>query len=355
LRHRPIRDQVRRPQETHTMNARVSPSPIIGLVMGDPAGISPELTARLLADQTAREAAGIVVIGDRRVLAAGEVIAGVSLEIPVIESFRTPEPGETLFLDLGHCDPATIRRGEASAEGGAFAMTNFRTGLELARDRKIDVVFFTPFNKQALKLAGNPYLDEIHFAADVLGHKGPCSEFNILGDLWNARVTSHIPLKDVAKHITKQAVVDALVLTDAGLKAAGVAAPRIALAALNPHAGDGGNFGTEEIEILEPAVAEARKRQIRVDGPFPSDTVFLRAKAGHFDAVQTLYHDQGQIAIKMMGFEKGVTVLGGMTVPIVTPAHGTAYDIAGTGTANVSATREAFRIACEMGLRHLAA
>jgi 4-hydroxythreonine-4-phosphate dehydrogenase len=329
------------------------PLPRIAVAMGDPAGISPEITAKLLADPTVLASAALLVIGDARILAEGARVAGVTLPaLQTVKTARTPEAGRPMLLDFGHGDPAVIPRAEASAAGGAFAMTNFRAALELGRDRKVDSVFFTPFNKHALKLAGNPYLDEMHFAADVLGHKGPCSEFNILGNLWNARVTSHIAFKDVIKHITVENIVAALVLTDAGLKAAGIASPRIALAALNPHAGEGGTFGMEEIEILEPAVAEARKRQIRVDGPFPSDTVFLRAKAGHYDVVQTLFHDQGQIAIKMMGFERGVTVLGGMTVPIVTPAHGTAYDIAGQGIANVTATREAFKIACEMGLRH---
>jgi 4-hydroxythreonine-4-phosphate dehydrogenase len=332
----------------------IPPSPPrIALAMGDPAGISPELTAKLLADPTVAPSASLLVIGDARVLAEGARVAGVTLPaMQTVTQARTAEAGHPLLLDLAHCDPATIPLGQATAAGGAFAMTNFRAALELARDGRVDAVFFTPFNKQALKLAGNPYLDEMHFAADVLGHTGPCSEFNILGDLWNARVTSHIAFKDVIKHITVENIVAALVLTDKGLKAAGFASPRIALAALNPHAGEGGTFGMEEIEILEPAVAEARKRQIRVDGPFPSDTVFLRAKAGHYDAVQTLFHDQGQIAIKMMGFERGVTVLGGMTVPIVTPAHGTAYEIAGKGVANITATREAFRIACEMAVRH---
>ena len=139
------------------------------------------------------------------------------------------------------------------------------------------------------------------------------------------------------------------------MKGAGYARPRIAVAALNPHAGDGGNFGREEIDVIAPAVAQGQKRQIAVEGPFPSDTVFLRARAGHFDAVLTMYHDQGQIAIKLLGFERGVTVLGGLPVPICTPAHGTAYDIAGKGIANVSATVQAFKLACAMGRARVAA
>jgi 4-hydroxythreonine-4-phosphate dehydrogenase len=226
-------------------------------------------------------------------------------------------------------------------------------GLELARDGIVDVVFFTPFNKQALRLAGNPYLDEIRFAADVLGHNGACSEFNLLGNIWNARVTSHIAFKDIVEHITIDNVLNALTLTDSTMRVAGFAGPRIALAALNPHAGDGSTFGTEEIDILAPAVRRAKAQGIDVDGPFPADTVFLRARAGQFDAVLTLFHDQGQIAIKALGFDQGVTVLGGMPVPLCTPAHGTAYEIAGKGIANVEASKRAFAIACSMGSRGL--
>jgi 4-hydroxythreonine-4-phosphate dehydrogenase len=228
-------------------------------------------------------------------------------------------------------------------------MENFRAALELARHGAVDAICFTPFNKAALKLAGNPYNDEMHFAADVLGHRGPCSEFNILDGLWNARVTSHVPLSQVAGLLTVEAIVDALVLADVCVRRAGIANPRIAVAALNPHAGDGGNFGREEIDVIEPAVSRARARQIRADGPFPADTVFVRARRGDYDVVMTMFHDQGQIAMKLMGFERGVTLLGGLPAPICTPAHGTAYDIAGKGVADVTATHRAFMQACAMG------
>jgi len=170
----------------------------------------------------------------------------------------------------------------------------------------------------------------------------------VLGDLWNARVTSHVPLSEVAGLITTERVLRGLKLTDAAMRAAGFEHPRIAVAGLNPHAGDGGNFGREEIDVIGPAVEEAKQLNISADGPFPSDTVFLRAKNGAFDAVLTMYHDQGQIAMKLMGFDRGVTLLGGFPFPICTPAHGTAYDIAGRGIANIGATRAATLLAAEM-------
>ncbi|HSE78620.1 MAG TPA: 4-hydroxythreonine-4-phosphate dehydrogenase PdxA [Alphaproteobacteria bacterium] len=324
----------------------------IALAIGDAAGISPELTAKLLAQPDTIPMANIVVVGDARVLADGARVAGVSLpsfvELKPGERLRF-QPGRASLLDLGHLDPAAVKPGTATAAGGGFAMRNFRTALELVRAGEVDAVCFTPFNKAALKLAGNPYDDELHFAADVLGHHGPSSEFNVLDKLWNARVTSHVPLNKVSELLTIDSIVGALALTDECLRATGLPRPRIAVAALNPHAGDGGNFGREEIDVIAPAVAVARSRRIAADGPFPADTVFLRAKNGAYDAVMTMYHDQGQIAMKLMGFERGVTVLGGLPAPITTPAHGTAYDIAGKGVADVEATRQAFRLACKMG------
>jgi 4-hydroxythreonine-4-phosphate dehydrogenase len=323
----------------------------IALVMGDPCGISPELTAKLLAGPDIVARAAILVIGDLRVFRGGATVA--KADVPLAVAARAddarPAPGRPAFLDLRNLDPAAIRVGEASAAGGAFAMANFKHALALAKAGAVDAICFTPFNKQALRLGGNPYEDEIQLAADALGHAGPCSEFNVLENIWNARVTSHVPLAEVSHLLSVESILRSLSLTDDALKAAGFASPRIAVAALNPHAGDGGNFGREEIDVIGPAVEAARARQIRADGPFPADTVFLRARDGKYDAVLTMYHDQGQIAIKLMGFDRGVTVLGGLPVPICTPAHGTAYDIAGKGVANVEATRRAFLLAAKMG------
>jgi len=324
--------------------------PVVAIAMGDPAGISPELTAKLMADAEIHAAARLIVIGDRRVLAEGVRIAGVRADATVL----TPEVGELaptarpLFIDLGHLDPKAVTLGEASAAGGRFALLNFRTALGLAAGGGADAVVFTPFNKYAMRQALPSYDDEIAVITAAIGATANGREFNILDRLWNARITSHVPLKDVAPLITKDAVLSGIVLTDACMKRAGFTRPRIAVAGLNPHAGDGGNFGREEIDIIAPAVAAAQTRGIICDGPFPSDTVFLRAKRGDFDAVQTMYHDQGQTAMKLMGFERGVTFLGGYPFPICTPAHGTAYDIAGKGIANPGAGRQAVLIAAGM-------
>jgi 4-hydroxythreonine-4-phosphate dehydrogenase len=318
--------------------------------MGDPAGISPELTARLLALDDVAAEARLVVIGDRRVLDDGARISGAKLDLKnVSPDADIAEQGQQpVFVDLGHLDPASIERSTATAEGGRFALANYRHALTLARDGHADAVCFTPFNKQAMRLAHPPYDDEIGFSADVVGLEGPASEFNVLDRLWNARVTSHIPLAEVATHITGERVLRGLRLTDSSMRGAGFDRPRIAVAGLNPHAGDGGNFGREEIDAIGPAVEQARSEGVAAEGPFPADTVFLRAKSGAFDAVLTMYHDQGQIAMKLMGFDRGVTLLGGFDFPICTPAHGTAYDIAGKGIAGIGAARAAILLAAEM-------
>ena len=324
--------------------------PIIALAMGDPAGISPELTAKLLASDEVAAKACLVVIGDRRVLDEGAKTAAVKLDLNNVspDANIAGGDGSPVFMDLGHLDPSEVARSVATAEGGRFALANYRLALTLAREGRADAVCFTPFNKQAMRLAHPPYDDEISFSADIVGLDGPASEFNVLDRLWNARVTSHIALSEVAAHISSERVLGGIRFTDRSMRGAGFDRPRIAVAGLNPHAGDGGNFGREEIDAIAPAVEQARAEGVAAEGPFPADTVFLRAKNGAFDAVLTMYHDQGQIAMKLMGFDRGVTLLGGFPFPICTPAHGTAYEIAGKGIARVGAARAAVLLAAEM-------
>jgi 4-hydroxythreonine-4-phosphate dehydrogenase len=329
--------------------------PVVALAMGDPAGISPELTARLVADRSITEVARLVVIADRRVLDQGARVAGVALEIDTIAP-SAPVPtgsGPPVLVDLGHLDPSTIRVGEVQEAGGRFALENYKTALACAVAGAAQAVCFTPFNKSAMRLAHPSYEDEIVFAQEALGLESKASEFNVLPKVWNARVTSHVPLSAVASRLTRQGIGEALALTDAAMRDAGYDTPRIGVAALNPHAGDNGNFGREEIDIIAPAVSDAKARGIACDGPFPSDTVFVRAMRGQFDAVLTMYHDQGQIAMKLIGFDEGVTVLGGLPFPVATPAHGTAYDIAGRGVANPGASRAAVLLAARMGRARL--
>ena len=333
--------------------ATATTRPTIAFAMGDPAGISPELAAKVLALPEVRSAARLVVSGDRRILDEGARVAGTAVDVRVVddETAASQVQDGPVLVDLRNLAPAEVERGTATLAGGRFATENFRRALLAAKAGRADAVFFTPFNKAAMRMAYPAYDDEIRFINDVLGDAYPASEFNVLDRLWNARVTSHVPLSEVASRITGERIERALRLTDGCMRAAGFERPRIGVAGLNPHAGDGGNFGREEIDIIAPAVERAKRDGVAADGPYPSDTVFLRAKAGQFDAVLTMYHDQGQIAMKLIGFDRGVTMLGGYPFPICTPAHGTAYDIAGQGIANVGAAREALLLAIRMAER----
>jgi 4-hydroxy-L-threonine phosphate dehydrogenase PdxA len=335
-----------------TASAADRQPPIIALAMGDPAGISPELAAKLTALDEVRRAARLVIFGDRRILEEGARVAGLPLDVESGGREDAPSAGRPFFIDLANLDPRDVERGIATLAGGRFATDNFRQALRFAADGKADAVCFTPFNKKAMRLAYPGYDDEIRFVADVIGWEGPAREFNVLERLWNARVTSHVPHSAVAAAITRDVVLAEIELTERTMREAGFERPRIAVAGLNPHAGDGGSFGREEIDAIEPAVRVAASRGLAVDGPYPADTVFLRAKRGDCDAVLTMYHDQGQIAMKLMGFDRGVTLLGGFPFPICTPAHGTAYDIAGQGLANIGASREAMLLAARMAERN---
>jgi 4-hydroxythreonine-4-phosphate dehydrogenase len=227
--------------------------------------------------------------------------------------------------------------------------------MDAASAGQIDAICFAPLNKFAMKLGGLAHEDELHHFAKHLGVTGYFCEFNTLGRLWTARVSSHVPLKDAVNYLDKGRIKDAARLIYRSLLASGVAQPRVAVAGFNPHNGDGGTCGREEIDTIAPAVKELNDEGLPVAGPFPADTIFLKARDGEFEAIVTMYHDQGQIAIKLLGFSQGVTVQGGLPIPITTPAHGTAYDIAGQGRANVDATANAFAIACRMGRARLTA
>ncbi|HWP34567.1 MAG TPA: 4-hydroxythreonine-4-phosphate dehydrogenase PdxA [Thermodesulfobacteriota bacterium] len=315
-----------------------SARPRVGVVLGDPAGIGPEVAVKVLASGEPFDAE-LVVVGDPRHLRRGEQIAGVRVpaELPV-ETVEGPGPDE-------------IALGALSELGGRVALAALSRALDLAREGRLDAVVFAPLNKAALRRAGSRFADEHQFFADYLGHTGVFGELNVLDRLWTSRVTSHVPLRAVAGLITEARVVDAIRLADASLRQAGIEAPRLGVAALNPHAGENGMFGDEEIRILAPAIARAREEGIDAEGPVSADVIFVRARAGRYDAVVTMYHDQGQVAMKLMGFERGVTVSGGLPIPITTPAHGTAFDIAGKGVANPGAFREALRLAVRMARR----
>ncbi len=318
--------------------------PTIALLQGDATGIGPELLAKLLSIEELRAAARILVISDRRVFEAGCRVAGVSLEPRVISEVAEADFSEDrpYLLDLPIAEFEALRPGEVSAAAGAAVLAGYGLALDLCAEGRADGLCFLPFNKDALHRAGLGVEDETQWAKERIGHRGRVSEFNIIDGMWNARVTSHIPLREVAKHLSQEEILASIRLADETLRAAGFSRPRIAVAALNPHAGEGGNIGREEIEIIAPAVRQAQRLQIACEGPFPSDTLYLKVRDGHYDCAVSMYHDQGQIAIKLLGFHMGVSVLAGLPFPIATPAHGTAFDIVGQNKAEVEPARRAF-------------
>ncbi len=305
--------------------------PTIALFTGDPAGIGPELVEKLLADPATLSRAQVVLIGQRG-----------QLRVP--DGIR--------WLEWAGAGAGAFERARAGADNGRFMLQGLEAGARLAASGEADAFCFAPLNKGALRAGGMHEEDELRWFAQLLDFKGICGELNVLENLWTARVTSHVALKEVSALITPEGVADAIGMIHRALTAAGKASPRVAVCGLNPHNGDNGNYGDEEGRLIEPGVKLAAQRGYAADGPFPADTAFVRALRADqgYDGVVTMYHDQGQIAMKLLGFERGVTVHGGLPIPITTPAHGTAYDIAGAGKANPGAMVNAFDLACRMGL-----
>ncbi len=252
------------------------------------------------------------------------------------------------LIDLGNVDPAKIKRGELSAESGKLTGETLKHMIDLALARKLDGISFAPLNKGALHRGGWKYHDEHQMFAALTQHQGFFGEMNVIKEFATFRVTSHVALREAIAMITPERITAAIKLADDTLRAAGIANPRIAVAALNPHSGENGLFGDEEIRIIRPTVETVRASGINCVGPVSSDVIFLKALKGEYDGVVMMYHDQGQIATKLLGFNKGVTVTAGLKTVFTTPAHGTAFDIVGQGKADTGALEQALRIGAKL-------
>jgi len=327
--------------------------PRIAFLLGDVGGVGPEMGVKLLADpavRAMRDSAEVLLIADPVVLAEGERIAGAKLPVQRVAAADAPVAGGDAIAWLADdvlygAVPPVAR---STAEAGRAALRALELASAAARAGQVQGIVFAPLNKHSLRLAGMTQEDELRYLAERLAVPRFVCEFNITGELWTSRVTSHVPLKDVAPLITQPAVRDAVHIIERALKRAGVAKPRIAVTGLNPHAGDGGSIGMEEIEVIEPAVKALQAEGLDARGPYSPDTVFIAARRGDYDAVVSMYHDQGQIAMKLMGFERGVTLHGGLPVPVTTPASGSAFDIAGRGVARIDGLRAAYELAVRM-------
>ena len=317
-------------------------NPVIAIVMGDPAAIGPELIVKVLAEDKLHQRCRPFIIGDLPVMRATVTGLGCSLRFRAIQDLAAArfDPGNIDVLNppgfaLGAPPPPAVhpKLGEAAARYLELA-------YQLAMQSCVDGVVMAPMNKESFRAAGYDYLDELQFLGDITG----CDEPFILGaagPVWAVAVTEHLPFSDIVSHITRERVRHYIEQLHQVLRKLGHAAPRIGCAALNPHAGEGGLLGREEIDVIAPAINDAQAVDIDVSGPVPADIVFKRALDGDFDGVVCMYHDQMNIARKLQARSDIATLWMGLPVIGATTAHGTAFDIAGQGVADPGSLRAA--------------
>jgi len=320
--------------------------PIIAISMGDACGIGPELIVKVLSLEDIYEYCCPLVIGNPEVMKIVAKAAGKDFFIHAIDDFKGAQyqfarldvlcPSQLKIPEIswGKVDPAM---GKAAAECLGYA-------FQMAEKKQIDAVVSAPLNKEAFHLAGYDYLDELEFLAELTNSFEPYV-IGAMEAFWTVAVTLHIPFRQIADMIKKDRVLRYIRRMDEALKKTGVKAPKIAVAALNVHAGEGGLFGREEMDEIEPAIEAGLKLGIDVQGPFAADSVFVTAIDHKFDAVVCMYHDQANIARKLLGKKKGASLFMGLPVPCATTAHGTAFDIAGKGLADPASMQEALKYA----------
>lgn len=319
--------------------------PRVGITTGDPAGIGPEIVLKAVACGDVRSAAATVIIGP-----ASEIRRqALELELPCDYqgASESKVPDEPVIYDTSDAQEP-IKRGTLSAAAGQAAIAAIEAGTTLCLNHTLDAIATAPINKEALKLAGSPFLGHTEMLASLCGASESLMCF-FAGNLKVFLLTIHVSLADAITAITKDRVTKAIVLADRELRRFGIARPRIAVAGLNPHAGEHGLFGAEEAREISPAVEECRViHNIEVSGPFPADTLFVRAARGEFDAVAACYHDQGLIPVKCLAFGKAVNVTLGLPIIRTSVDHGTAFDIAGRGVADPGSMIEAIILAAKL-------
>lgn len=321
--------------------------PIVGITMGDPVGIGPELVCLALNHPEVYEVAKPIVIGDVQVLEKARLITKSPALIATVNA-----PGAASFkfgcidvLNSSSIDPDSLVWGQPTEITGRAMEHYIISAIDMALSDEIAAIVTCPINKTALKLAGSRF----HGHTELLADRTGTSEYAMMmagNRLRVVLVTIHIPLSLVTQSLTVENIISTIEITDASLKDRfGIEKPRIAVAGLNPHSGEDGMFGNEEGQIIEPAVRMSAKKGIDVTGPYPPDTVFFKAINGEFDAVVCMYHDQGLIPFKMIHFADGVNTTLGLPVIRTSVDHGTAYDIAGKGIADPGSLIQAIRLA----------
>ena len=324
--------------------------PVIGILLGDATGIGPEVVAKLFTNDDVLDYCRPIIIGDRRIMEQGKQIAKVDFPIMEIDDPAHAQwSGPIPLISVGNLDPENISIGQINAEAGRANGEMMVHAMKLCRTRAISGFAFAPYHKAALEYGGYPLLEKgVSFFGRHLEWNKPFGEMNVVNNLWTARVTSHIPLKKISESLTVRRIKGSIRLAYATLTKAGFDTPRLAVAGLNPHCGEDGLCGREEIDIIQPAVEAAAAEGIPVSGPYSADTLFFEAVNGAYDGVITMYHDQGQIALKLMDFSTCVTVLAGLPCAVTTPSHGTAFDIAGKGIATAEGMRQAVTLAAKI-------
>jgi len=303
--------------------------------MGDPAGIGPELIIKVLSRETIYENCSPIVVGDPKVMGDICAIVGASLRIRAIEELLeahfSPSDVNVLCPEGVHIEHVPL--GKVDPTMGHAAALCLRKAFELAMDGQVQGVVSAPLNKEAFHLAGYEYADELEYLAELTKSQ-KLFMFGVANSIWTVMVTGHIAFRDIVNFIEKDRIFGYIEKMHGVLKQVGIADPRIAVAALNVHAGEGGLFGHEEIDEIEPSIQQAKQRGFNVQGPVPADTVFVRALEDDFDGIVYMYHDQANIARKLQPKEKGATFFIGLPVPCGTTVHGTAFDKSGKGIAD---------------------
>jgi 4-hydroxythreonine-4-phosphate dehydrogenase len=319
----------------------------IALTLGDPAGIGPEVVARALL-AVSHECLPLV-IGDASVVHETIRTFGIPLTIKTVKTVNDISPSHDTFWCMDLESLKAFKKGVPDRENGIACAGYIRKAVELAMEKQVDAVVTAPISKEALNLAGFPWAGHTEMLAEMTGAK----EYAMMlvgGPLRVILVTIHTALRNVPGLITKERVLKTIFLAQRACTMLGIERPRIAVAGLNPHAGEAGILGTEEEEEIVPAIREAEGKGLSIEGPCPPDIVFYKAYKGELDMVVCMYHDQGLIPLKMVAFEKGVNVTVGLPIIRTSPDHGTAYDIAWKGIADPSSMIEAIRLALRLTL-----
>jgi 4-hydroxythreonine-4-phosphate dehydrogenase len=326
----------------------MSERPRVAITMGDAAGIGPEITVKSLADPIVAGWCIPLVLGDAGVLERARGAAGVSAPLRRIGSPEeaSGEPGVIEVIDAGSIDMATHRWGEINPAFGAAAVRWTKEAGQMALAGRVDAMVSAPLNKEAMREAGYPYEGQTEILGELTQSRP--AMVMVVDRMRCMLFTNHMAMRQVCDYVRTDRVLERLVLADAALRDMGIARPSIAIAGLNPHASENGLFGREELDQIAPAIEAARARGIDAQGPFPADTVFLKAREGIYDLTMALYHDQGLMAVKLVGFGRVVTLLIGLPLIRTSTGHGTAFDIAGKNLADHRNLLEAVRVAAEV-------